>query len=358
MLSVSALPARGHACSVDAGVWSVPYEIDSISKLVPENGALVVRLACLLGPQCSAPPLDSVGEVLTPSGAKVMGSWTLHEGDSAVFVPSAPFARGAGYSVDLKGYQASKRTFDVVAPIVVPEASAFTGSVVLGPLGQRGDATTQRCCDLRSSCGPSCYTTHQIEVAQLEPRVSMGQAGELLQQQIEWKAVSVDTGASVSCVGCSKLPTIRDESARASYCVDISGRALVSGAQLALGRVCTSNGISVLARRETPAMQLPLCASTSEPAPSGGGEDAGADAGVGLDAGSERDAQPDLGGSDASAQAVATSEPEPANDSARDAHESCSVHVSNGRGAALGGWFVAMALALLSRRRRARALTR
>lgn len=275
MIWMAQAPAQmAHACSVDAGVWAATMDASSVSLLVPRNGALVVRLSCVLGPSCAGDPLAAVGAVLTPSGEEVAGKWTAHDGDVVAFVPNTPFEIGTGYKLKLTGSGAKERSFEVVAAIDAPKSETFEATLELSSK-YSGVFASQTCCT-NDSCGSGCYYAKQDELAQVGARLTRSPSSFPL-EQLELRALSSDDpNLASSCVGCSDLPVLLDSQARDKYCLDLSVRVLGTGVEIALGRQCTASGRASLTQRATPEAEIPSeCRGTSD---AGTARDAGAHA--------------------------------------------------------------------------------
>jgi hypothetical protein len=293
VFALTAIPAPSQACrTLDPGVWSVAPGIENVSAQVPEDGALVVRVVCTLGTDCTGAADDAVGAVRTPQGEVVPGAWRTRTWQQAslatlAFVPTAPFARGAGYQLELEGPGADTRNFEVVAPLGTPDAHAFAASLSMGTPVWRGVEPSYQCCPADNNCGATCYPTEMHEAVTLTLQVVASQRDALLAQQIEWRAVSWEaTSNEVRCVGCSQLPVLEDATPRLDYCVAVSGHLLASEVELKLGVVCTGRGNTGLQWRKTPADQVPLECRDAGTQPDSGdagsaGEGAAFDAGTG-----------------------------------------------------------------------------
>jgi MYXO-CTERM domain-containing protein len=352
-------PQPARACSVDAGVWSAAMEVDSASAQVPENGALLVRVVCALGPYCSRDPLEAVGDVRAPDGTKLLGTWSVHDGPVVAFVPSAPLAIKGGYELQLKGDRPRVHKFEVVAAFPAFAASALSASLALGEVTYEGVAASRKCCDTGSSCGPDCYLTQQQETAKPLLHVARVDGSQVPLDQLVWKAVSVDTGREVSCVGCKQLPVLEDTVARSRYCVEVSAHTLTSSTLFALGMVCTSAGHVALRQRETPSSEVPAVCLAEAPTANDAGIvslDGSADASVAADQDPSEEAgvRSDAGASADDSVAEQSETGEGADESADEGAKDSSADGCSTQRHAPAGW-AWLALGLLWRvRRRAR----
>jgi uncharacterized protein (TIGR03382 family) len=347
---VRAQPA--HACSLDAGVWSPAMETDSASAQVPENGALVVHVVCALGPSCAGDPLAAVGDVSAPDGSKIEGSWSAYVGPVVAFVPSAPFAIKTGYELQLKGFRPRVHTFEVVPAFTTFAASALSANLDLGAVTYEGVVASRQCCDTGSSCGPDCYLAQQQETAKPVLRVARIDGSQLPLDQLVWRAVSVDTGQEVGCVGCSELPVFKDTVARSRYCAEVSAHTLTSSTPLALGIVCTSAGHAELRSKQTASTEIPAACTPTVSAPNDAGAVLG-DAGVYARATAE--AGIDVEASESAPEQNTDPEPVQADSEADDTPDAVGKGASDGcsaHGGAPGAWaWLGLSLVLALRKR-------
>lgn len=279
---VTLAPHTAYACSTDAGIWAPPPATDAVSTQVPSDGALVVHLICTNGPSCEPTPrTHAVGNVRAPDGGVVPGSWRTLANDVLAFAPTSSWSEGAGYSVEFTSRTNGPRTFDVVSALGDLPLSALAAQLALGDLVREGDPASQHCCDSQNSCGASCYTTRQIERAQLLPQVQPGALSAQALAQLEFVAQRDDDAGTSSCVGCTGLPALRVREARSEYCVEFSARAVRADAGISIGRACTDAGYAALRTLDTPASEILLvCADAAV------GAQAPDDAGVPHDAAS------------------------------------------------------------------------